>query len=1180
MTGPPGGSTPIGRAAELISQKLGMPPSRARGKDAADDPPCYPLMWARPSDDDFERDHGLDIQGLLTADHVPEVSLAASEGAWADTEAGDVLSRYTVKRYVDVDSIYMEATSLSALQVNVELCFLPPFTSTTTQNSHRRLRGNVQPHKCKNLRLLKAGPMTMEVVFPGLEINPDAGQTNALSDKQLRQFVDGHLLPCLREVVPAVILEQMPQSFDAAVASASTSQVKMQGANGTNPNRQRTMLTYAVKDQHLGPLWDRLQASLNNSDQFGGARLLLQGHDLKNKTVGDTPAEMLSELRRHVFLHVRFPHILWERCWVDFGMRDVVECPPGAQTRGYTVLYRPCCLRHMHTTGADNPWVGFSSRDYTQYLLRDASSLELIRDGPGAAPPGAAMFVRQLKAYNSHKMVFFTPDKQHHAFQQEAFGRLVLSDDVLAELTEALTGNRSRRGGEPGAAHSAWEKQQRHIHDQLTAKHRPDYGGRREVVINLFVLLRMFAERTLEEGAYLSHNRYLFTGPAGGGDVVRPPEGAHVPFHVVRTADLNDLIKANVSRYVVAINRLIARVRPAGQGQQQPTAPVPTGLQLSLARFNLVLIRLLSYSCSSVVPSREALIFRDRWVARDRDANGEKPVRYGLGLESVLSRRGMVHLAEGQVDFTLPSLTPEVDRALHWPAAYAVRAPGNDEVNTRTEIVAFNSFVAHHTRDLYDEARAQMLAGAGSAAHKTIAKIFLLEIEGIAASYNRFLLRTLAKQIARSFSLKLTAVTEQVLRPLGLEPTHRASSRILSLSDIDRIFVQTYKVVGNAKLKQMFGHEGASVHDLDLPLPLVSETRKKEVVTWSGFVAWCIRGMRSSVVQRASGWRDTDFTRRFWSARDRWAGFAQLYLPGLEHLWDLFADTYAGRFILVTPNFDNSKFMSPQSSLRLDAHKPKVFYVKWCIPAVDESALSSADDMVDIQRLMMRARLYHLMSMPGGVPTWLQRHAEEKINTRLGHENQGPVYLPRATLRQSFHSRQCERPRAFRAAAQALRFRTDNTGHVSDGAVYYKLNSGVTPPADAYVIDNLVPRRQGAPSRAERCTEQLRVFGNKAAVAFPCMWVFSPFHLEHSPDHLALQELLRLVGWFQCRRDTASNGQHFPFFRQLHDNAFGLDPALTYLPMLLDQHIETHNVLVEAAIDAQDDELFPGIEDL
>lgn len=1185
----------LSTVAAEISARLGKPPSHARDNGTGVTGRSYPLQCPRPSNADFEADRSLNIQGLLAGSGIPDLSLAQEETELIT--GGDLdPSQMKVARYLDIDSLYMEATSLAALRMGVSLCVLPPFTSVVSQNSHRRLSDNVEPHKCKNIRLLKAGSLlTLELILPHMQLNPEAGQTSALSDDQQRHLINRHVLPAVRSTVPSVVYEQMPQSFDAAVASASASQTKMQ-ASEEGGNRQRTMLAYAIQARYLGPLWDRLRQSMEEEGgKFRGAKLLMQGHDLKNVTFADSVGGMLAHLRAEVLAYIDFRHVIWDRCWSDFGLRDLPLLPDDRAHKGITLLYNTRCLRHLHAPGAPetNPWVGFSPRQYTQYLLRDAGSLELVRDASNPGPLDNRRLVRQLKAYNSHKMIFFTPDKSHAPFRHDRFRSLVLSDRLQADLTNARTGNRSGRAADGAAALRGWENQQGHVYAQLEGSRDSHYGCRREIIINLFVLLRILGSRVLEEGGYLSHHRWMYDHPhphdPRGTDLLAPRHDQHLPFRVIPTRHLNDLIKANCGRFVVCINRLVSRTWPAGQSQSNPD-PIPDALQLTLLRLNLVLATILANSCSSVVLNRYEFIYKSQWRPRRRDPEDEPAPRNGLGLDEVLQRRGMVYFEDNQLEFTLPSLLPEVDRSVHWPVGFRVRPsdPTAGPAPSNYEIVAFNTFVKDYITDfLYGAVEDSVNQHLGTSnTYKMIGRVFQTEMECIVASYNRFLLRSLGKLLARQFRLSAAKFREKVFNPLRLTPNHRDSSRVLSLSDIDRMYILTYQAAGLHKVRDLFcpGNPDAREEDLNLQMPLVCETRKHNS-TWSAYIAACLSGLRASRAETAVGWRNTDFVRRYWDADERWTQFADRHFPGMRLLWQKYAKVYAGRFVLITPNFEKTKFIAIQSSVKNVAPTcPKVVYAKWCVPGVPGGMFRENLAPRNVHKLMIRARFYSVLATPGDQPLWLRRYINSGISCLPGRH--GGVSVSTRDLRNDYDLNIGESPHVYRTAIDALQFR-DRHDHFNAEATDQRGLSSVISPGgltDAYGVEHLCAINGAAPV-ASQYLEVLQPFGTTPNVPLPCIWVFAPFQVADNPRHAAFRLLLGKLGWLKCVRNFPANLQDdINFFRAFESTHSGLSHVLEVLPELLDEHVRSQTEITHAALESmleeQEDELFPGIEDL
>lgn len=1134
------------------------------------------------------------MQKLLLGSDVGEVSLQATQDLWAGRLGDEPLTQARLRRWFDIDSVYMEAESLTAIRKEPVLCMLPTFTAAVSQNAHRPLSGNVLIQDCKNLRLFKAGPHTIELVFPHMITKRGTGQaaqTNALKDDVLKEFMDDHLLPALRGSLPGVIMQGLPNSFDAAMAAANTSLAKLQGgySDPDSAGRQRTMLQYDIPASSLGALWEALSTSLNEPTcKFRGAKLLLQGHELKARTHAEDVAHMLERAQQNVFDYIHFPSINQRHCWVDFGIRDAPEVPH-PQADAVTLLYRPACLGHLHARGQDNPWTGFQPRTYCQYLLRDAGSLELVRDTPVRDDPGS-LYVRQLKSYNSHKNAFFAPDKQHHPFAQDRFPRLVLNDELQGRWEKAQSG-KTGSYSDPTAALTSWEVQQAAIWHQLKASSTMSYGGRREIIINLPALLQILDRQYLDDdpGLFL-HVRYMFR--SAHSDPTRPGEGQHLPFLVVPTADLNDLIRANCSRFVVAVNHMVAQTRPAGQSRQLPEQPTET-TQLSMMKLNLVLARLLVASCSSVILSRDQYIYLDEWQprrGREAPEADPPPKERGLGLGHIITTRGTVHFEAHHLELTLPRFSPETESLVAWPPAYRIQSGDSaaSKAATNFEIVAFKTYVSQRLTDLYERAHEasprQPLSAPASL--QSIATAFLIEMEAVVTSYNRYLLRTLNRSIAKLFNLRVKDVREHVLKPIGLHPTHRASSRILSLSDIDRLYIKTYEYVGLDKLCDLFQKQPAH---LRLDMPLVSKTRKAPPPTWSEFVTSALSGLSVGPDPAKPSWKGADFVRRWHEADDRWKKFCYAHqdTSGL-HLWRRYSEIYAGRFVSVLPNFDKTKFFSVQSSAAKREAGPKLFKAKWCIPGIQGDRLNP-DGKDRIAILMRRARLYSAIAMTQ-LPEWLGPYIDQGINVEPGDESRFPSPSASSMRTTATDLDRGEAPNGqppFRPPPTVLQHAASQlifeSATLKPARLKYRLSSAAAPlDSDATAIENITTQR------SERYREPLKLFGTNAQVAYSCMWVFTSLDVLEDVDHTPLRNLLYKIGWTRCADIDDPRDNSFQFFSDFQRHNMGLPPALHQLTDLLDLHVSRQNqaeeAVAEAALEAEmeqeENEDFPAVVDM
>ena len=881
-----------------------------------------------------------------------------------------------VERTFDIDSVVMQLTSLAAFpDDDFALAYTSPYSSVMARNLHISYDGQTAPHKTPNMALGHYGntQRRVHIFFP--RIQRRVSDSNRLTEDQLNMVFE-EIIQAIKQCCPTATQQQHPGSYDQARAKATTHRTRV------NPSQTREagLLCYTIPSASTAEFWTILSARLSShhSNQFGSHYLLFQAHNLKDQTSAPTATGAITSFKRKFLQKANHEFIVPSRCWVDLGFRDTPSFPDLAfgdtsMRQPFTFLYKTSCLAHLgsrHAKGNETRALdGFQTAKYSQYLLRDISSLELIQASRSPRNPLAGA-LRQIKAYNSYKEQLYSPDKDFSPFQSAQLTGMVLGPDQFPTWIQ------TQRKPSPGtnnrpyeALATSFQNNKKNVLDSLAFSCREqykDFGVRRECRVPL-----------------LHVERFDFSQLPGSTGGVRPfrnenDDDAHNPFFALSTLELNDMILNSAGRFVVALERLHASAQP------HPADPGMTfshKAQYQHLRTSSTLHALLRHSlCGSS-------IFVERWIwqknfrlrrsrpARDEgspdpDAEGRG---HGLGLDAIYNQFGMVFFPDTSFDWAVPELQPAVAQQLAFPKHLFRPALGLDQ--SRHDRVG----LARHMHDIRHE-RFQAMLEEGISDHEILKRrhtAFIPCLEFIVQAYNRELLEA-HKPMVKKVPGITAQQAERICRSRQDAPYDHLD--ILSVADIFAIFLDVVACLGEHKSIEL---------DDKLLFPCLVRTRAPRNAedaeldaygcrSWSFHVARMLHGLNNT-----ASWKSKAFVTAWWEIENNWLEITQYTSHHLfrKSDWRTFCNLYAGSLIHVTPNFERTKFLTAQSHrVRSSAfqHIP-LFSLGYCCPAIRVPLLAES-----LLQKLSYLSIWASLSVRDPRPDWLNRRALNAMFHGLG----------------------------------------------------------------------------------------------------------------------------------------------------------------------------------------------------
>lgn len=563
---------------------------------------------------------------------------------------------FSCRRVYDVDSFIARITSLSAHLGGFRLAYRPPFLRRITQNQRVRIDG-LEIHKLKQLRLGQGSAAggygyDCHVIFPQLPIS-STGETH-LTDREQKEWIDQILLPALRSSCPSDIIQHHPRSFADACTKASVRKEAFLDGSG-----QSMDIRYTVPDSNLAAFsaeLNRLANSPELSARWGGITFIVSGHDLKLFWKNNVFTSCRRNFLAHLSQCFRFDEIHFppEDCWLDFGMEDM---PPIGDI-GRTLLRKTGCLRewHIQFTCPDRKarFTVYDEYPWATTLDAASASVALTTDNNWYQ-----CGIAYNKAYNLYKDLFATPLKKFNPFDHPHLEALGYSQTVLEEWAA----QNSYYSHIPATAHErlikAYLDTKGRVSTALHASKDTDFGIRQEyrITIALFQKLTMEARSGSPDpgtGGLRARFRSISTaidnlddGRQGRDNI---SAATHRAYWILKTKDVNAFVAAQLNRWLLCLEVLIAR------GQSAPGGLEPSSREQQLIDGVLVsaMVRLLRLSTGGLNRRGSPAIWKNHWISKsprrldnedeDEEEEGEeKPglMRWGLGLDDILDESGI-----------------------------------------------------------------------------------------------------------------------------------------------------------------------------------------------------------------------------------------------------------------------------------------------------------------------------------------------------------------------------------------------------------------------------------------------------------------------------------------------------------------------------------------------------------
>ena len=548
-----------------------------------------------------------------------------------------------INRSWDIDSVIARVTNLSVHRGGFDLAYCPPYLQRIQQNPYVPFQGTVL-HQLKNQRLgkgLAAGGYGYEchIIFPHMPVTQKLG--THLTNEQQQTWLDEIVLPALKVTCPKDILQHHPRSFQEVQAKASVRKEIHPTGSGQNMD-----LRYCIPEIYLSAFWTEVQRHCESERHplFRDAFLIVSGHGLKLSTKKISFAEVKTAFMEHLntCFHVNEELMPAKECWVDLGQEDT---PEPMRQYGLTLLRKSACT-HLWADQfkAVNQRSNLLRKTWFPWALtRDAGSMsvEILRTNKYHSEGGVAY----NKAYNLHKDLFATPMKGLIPFELAQLEGLAFDQELLNRWYEL-----SHRGGQ--TSHLQKRKQLHQVYQQVKSRVKAAlkdtletcFGVRQEYRINLHRLRRLNIPATVPD---------LRT--------------CHRPYNVFFTGAVNNYLAADVDRWLLCIEVLLAQTEqgPAGLDPCSAEQQMVNGVMVS------AMIRTLQANLGAKRHLQERSLWSKNWMVKERrpdqaDASDEEngameTMKLGLNYDRCHQRHGLALLPADLIEWQgLPTFSPHL----------------------------------------------------------------------------------------------------------------------------------------------------------------------------------------------------------------------------------------------------------------------------------------------------------------------------------------------------------------------------------------------------------------------------------------------------------------------------------------------------------------------------------------
>jgi len=863
------------------------------------------------------------------------LSIAKSEAEVLGSSQGLV-----VRRVFDIDSCILHLLQLNVFDgLEFWLSYYPPFSTSITQDLHVSV-GGVEPHQRRNIQLGcfdNWRQNTVHCVFPhALKLGIDG--TTTFTDELQQCWIDDYVLPALRWSCPAEVIQQHPTSFVHARSTAVAARAKLY----VDAAAFRAHLRYVIPEEYVGGFWSALHrlCATGVVAEFRQPQLVFQAHNLKDHTSSDTAAGAWHKFSSRHLRRAVPGSISPDTAVVDLGFRDTVSVfgpEPFGRAAGITLAYRTHCLEHQLLKSAGNAdrapdLTGFTTRRWLAYMFRDLASFEACLH-PATKPSSRGFGLSQIKAYNSHKALLYTPDKSGSPFSHPQLFTMCLSEDAMSQWYQSSSGKRAGggfRGRDPLLRLFQGEKERMFYSLGEYAEDVSRYGSfgvRRECRLPCSIVANLDLDRLA----------------LGSG--IRPlgREG-HDPFYVVYTRDLNRAVLATTTRFVAALERLAVFTSPSKDPAAMSFDMVDQVEHVATSR---VLTTLLALSSTSAHVERYPWIWKDRVNIRVRGSN-KKTFGKGLGLHAAVQSTGMVWLPALSFDWDTPALCTTFRQRLYIPGI--VRAGPTTRINARQKLKSVQkaSMIVRKRRDMFAKLRA-LASSDPPLASRQRDKLFRICLCTVVRRYNRDFIESHRGFVDGTEDVPLKQSDINYIlgqdRPIG--PT--------TFATVLAMYVRLLCAVGPDNVQSRYNTEATSRarSHWSIPLPVVCEARRtlascefrldpglsipgdpgpsNGAVPWGCYVTWVLSGVDGQALW-ASG---KPFVRMWQEIQSEWQQVCEEIEGDLLHPadWIRYCQCFAGSLVHLTPAVDKSKFVYVQT-MHSRAGQRGLYGIRYCAPGL------------------------------------------------------------------------------------------------------------------------------------------------------------------------------------------------------------------------------------------------------
>ena len=360
---------------------------------------------------------------------------------------------FSPQRTWDIDAIILRVKSLNVFQTRLNIDYLPSYTLNFHRDAHVRIRGR-RPDRMKHLCIgttPSAQHFRLYIFFPELPVTAGAKESYLNLDEQ-QVWVDDILLPALRVVCPANVVQHHPHSFE----EARTKALGYQREGSSGKDRYIHRMSYVVDAKFLGPLWEKIRSLTYLREaapdlapggrplraQFTDPILMLWSYGTKLSFRDASPVACRDKLEQDLRMVFNEEEIDWRKAWVDLAYEDTPDW--NFYQQGFTLIPKASCQHHIsQQLQYQENQPRLTTTNYSWNLCHDACSTQQALAQSNPLFQGGILFHQR---YEVIKNLFSLPQKDHRLFGDNDLAGLAFTPEVLAHSRRHIRLNPRNKG--------------------------------------------------------------------------------------------------------------------------------------------------------------------------------------------------------------------------------------------------------------------------------------------------------------------------------------------------------------------------------------------------------------------------------------------------------------------------------------------------------------------------------------------------------------------------------------------------------------------------------------------------------------------------------------------------------------------------------------------------------------